>query len=103
MALFALLFALTPSLEAANCAGEGLGFASSDGGVSVASVSSSDASDNCAAEACVCAVCQCGHGVSFAATIAMADKPLTIDRGPRGESERLASTISHGFERPPRA
>lgn len=101
LSLFVLLFAITPTLEAAACAAEGC----SDEIVEMTSVGASGASQSdvgCAEDVCTCAACHCSHGSSVTETIAAIPAPHAIDQRVLSESQRLTSAALNSLERPPR-
>lgn len=103
LALLVLLFAFSPSVNAAACAAEDAGAYSIDAGLTLDTVTAADdAGLGCGDEQCQCAICHCCHAVSVLTALTANLAPDATDREPPAATKRLVSTAPHGFERPPR-
>jgi hypothetical protein len=104
MALFALLFALAPALEAVACAAEGCDVActeQADG--AQASLIDESVPGDCAEDHCICAASHCNH---MAIPAPDASASLIVDRHSRGVpivAPNLVSSTPQTPDRPPRA
>lgn len=103
MAFIAMLFVLTPSLEAMACAAEGCDRACLEQSEGETISDAGDiSSDGCAEKNCVCAAGHCGHvAVSVLdADVATVLKERSTER--RISVQNFVSAASRTLERPPR-
>jgi hypothetical protein len=101
MTLLALLFAVSPVLEAAACASEGCGVACQDQ-ASAPTDQTDPASGDCADDGCLCAVGHCGQSAGIPAFVEVSVTPISIAASQPIRNEPLNSAFLQTLDRPPR-
>lgn len=104
MTLLALLFAMTPSLEAMACAFEGCDPACAERAAETTVANAADpATDNCVDSRCVCVAGHCNHAAVSVATAEAGVLVVHREAGPVIVAEQPVSKTQQTPERPPRA
>lgn len=104
MTFLALLFAVTPSLEAVACAMEGCGIGCAEQGEGPSASTPDDpASDGCVEKQCACVATHCSHVAISVAEIQAEPVAFAASRAIPVATERPVPSALPTPERPPRA